>query len=272
MINRAILLVAITLSFGSCKEVEKETSWTYSETIGLKAINPIGLTSTDEGIWLSDGDRNRLVLVDDDGKVVTAVDSLDRPMHIASQDNSIYVPTYGNDQLLKIENGLAEQVMITDSLDAPAGVDIRGKEMAIADFYNHRVLYSNNGEDYISIGQQGKKEGQFYYPTDVQITDDAIWVADAYNNRVQIFDKSGNFKKIIGADARMNAATGIFVTETEVMVTDFESERVLVFDHDGQLKQELRQGVTKPTDVIILNGDLYIANYRNGSLVVYKRT
>lgn len=271
MIQRTIYLVAFTLLFAACKEEEKVTSWTYSETISLKAINPIGLTSTEQGIWLSDGDRNRLVLVDGDGKVVQALDSLDRPMHIASKDNSIYVPTYGNDKILKIDGDRVQEIVIPDSLDAPAGVDIRGNEMAIADFYNHRVLYSADGKDFLSIGKQGKKDGEFYYPTDVQITDDAIWVADAYNNRVQIFDKSGKLVKVIGAEARMNAATGIYVTEKELMVTDFESERVLIFDHDGNMKQELRQGVTKPTDVLIYEGDLYIANYRNGSMVIYKR-
>ena len=56
----------------------------------------------------------------------------------------------------------------------------------------------------------------------MQITEHSIWVADAYNNRVQVFDKSGNFGQVIGAEAKMNAATGIYVTDSELMVTDFE--------------------------------------------------
>jgi len=32
---------------------------------------------------------------------------------------------------------------IPDSLDAPAGVALYEEEIAIADFYNHRILYFN---------------------------------------------------------------------------------------------------------------------------------
>ena len=35
---------------------------------------------------------------------------------------------------------------------------------AIADFYNHRILFGNKG-DWISFGKEGKAEGEFYYPT-----------------------------------------------------------------------------------------------------------
>ena len=92
-----------------------------------------------------------------------------------------------------------------------------------------------NGADWISIGTEGKDAGQFYYPTDVQITDQNIWVADAYNNRIQLFDKRGTFVRMIGVDQKMNAATGLYVSETQVFVTDFENHRLLVFFKDGQL-------------------------------------
>jgi hypothetical protein len=192
-------------------------------------------------------------------------------MHIASLENVLYVPLYGNDIIARIAKKAVLTMPLTDSLDAPAGVSVYGKERAIADFYNHRILYSEDGQDYISIGRQGKADGEFYYPTDVQITEDHIWVADAYNNRVQVFDKSGIFEKSVGAAQHINAATGIYVSGTELFITDFENNRVLVFDHDGILKQVIEEGVEKPTDILEYEGILYITNYKSGKLLLLQQ-
>ena len=39
--------------------------------------------------------------------------------------------------------------------------------------------------------KKGNELGELNYPTDIQILKDKIVVADAYNNRIQIFDKQG---------------------------------------------------------------------------------
>lgn len=268
---RIPLLFWLIVMLWSCGSAEKDFSWQLVRSIPLDTVNPIGLTFTEEGLWLSDGDRNRLVLVDKDGNIIRTIDSLERPMHITSVGNTLYVPLYGNDLIARIAKKAILPLPLKDSLDAPASISVFGKEIAIADFYNHRILYSPNGETFSSIGTEGKGEGEFYYPTDVQITQDLIWVADAYNNRVQAFTKDGKFKKSMGSEEKMNAATGIFVSAEEIFVTDFENHRVLIFDHTGKLKQTLSQGVEKPTDVLIKGDSLYIANYRNGSLQLLER-
>lgn len=263
------LLIFISCAEKQAKEPELPKSWQLTKTIDIDGINPIGMTVAENGFWLSDGDHNRLVLIDRDGSTLKTVDSLERPMHIANEGKTLFVPQYGNDTVTVIGDAEMEILPLTDSLDAPAGVASYGKEKAIADFYNHRILYTTNGTDYISFGKEGKAEGDFYYPTDVQITEDKIWVADAYNNRIQVFDKKGAFLKAIGADQKMNAATGIFVSNHEVFVTDFENDRVLVFDHEGVLKQEIVDNIHKPTEMILDQGQLYITNYRTSKLLVF---
>lgn len=251
------------------QEQESPKSWQLSKTIDIDGINPIGMTITDDGLWLSDGDHNRLVLIDREGKIQRTIDSLERPMHIASEGKTLFVPQYGNDEIAVIGDPEMRVLPLTDSLDAPAGVSSYGKEKAIADFYNHRILYTGDGESYISFGKEGKAPGDFYYPTDVQITSDKIWVADAYNNRIQIFDKQGTFLKVIGADQKMNAATGIFVSDTEVFITDYENNRVLVFDHEGVLQQKITNGINNPTEMILDQGQLYVTNFRTSKLLVF---
>lgn len=269
-----IVLLGLLIVVSCKKKEEPVKEWVFARTIQLDGVNPIGIAEVDGKLWLSDGDHNRLVQIDAKGKIEQTVDSLERPMHIDVSESILFVPQYGSDDIFNYNpvDPLSQLPVFDypkDSLDAPAGIAVLGKEKAIADFYNNRILYTD-GAVWISIGKEGKAEGEFYYPTDVQLTDSLIWVADAYNNRVQAFDKQGNFVKMMGQDQKMNAATGIFVSDEEVFVTDFENDRVLVFDHRGTLKQELRDGIDKPTDMVITNGILYVINYRKGEIKIFQ--
>ncbi len=257
-----------TLFFFSCKD-EMPKEWVLNQQLKIEGVNPIGITEFNNAIWLSDGDHNRLVRIDASGKIVETIDGFERPMHIDSDDTQIYVPEYGSDAVINVKGTERTMLQITDSLDAPAGFSIYKTEKAIADFYNNRILY-NDGSNWMSFGKEGRAHGDFYYPTDVQITESEIWVADAYNNRVQVFDKTGKFLKVIGEDQKMNAATGVFISKNEVFVTDFENDRILIFDHEGVLKQELSDKVEKPTDMIIKDDTLYVINYRSGYLNAYE--
>lgn len=261
----------------SCHNKPKVMGWKYEKQIVLDGVNPIGIAATNSGIWLSDGDHFRVVQIDETGTITKTIDSLDRPMHIAAHKDQLVIPQYGNDEVLRMRPSLKVDaegyhiiVSLKDSLDAPAGADIKGNEIAIADFYNNRIHYAGADNEWIIFGKEGKEDGDFYYPTDVQITKDALWVADAYNNRLQKFTKEGKHLLTVGEDQNMNAATGIFISEDQVFSTDFENDRVLVFDLKGTFVQELKQEINKPTDMLIKDSKLYVANYKSSSVSIYK--
>ena len=262
------LLGLILLNFTmSCKNEAKE--WSYVKTIDLGKTTPIGLTAMEGHLWVADGDNNQLIHLDSEGKVLFKEEGFERPMHIASDGKSIYVPEYSKDQITIFKGKERSKLNLVDSLDAPAGIHIEDGQLAIADFYNHRILFSNYG-NWISFGKEGKADGEFYYPTDVHIAHQKIYVADAYNNRVQVFDYKGNHLQTIGKTEKMNAATGIYVSQSQVFVTDFEHDRILIYDLEGKLLQEISEGLDKPTDILIENKTLYIANYKGKNLMVYK--
>ncbi len=249
---------------------QSNKEWTYLKTIDLADSTPIGLTAYQGNIWIADGDHNRLVELDKEGNIKNKLEGWERPMHLDSDAQTLYIPEYGSDKIIQWNNGQKSFMSITDSLDAPAGISVYKNEKAIADFYNHRILYFN-GTKWISFGKEGKAQGDLYYPTDVQITTSKIYVADAYNNRVQVFDKTGKALQVIGQTERMNAATGIYVSNKQVFVTDFENDRVLIYDLEGNLQQSINQGLNKPTDLLIIEKELYIANYKGKNLMVYQR-
>ncbi len=264
----------IMLSFGillgllvACQKTPK--TFKYQQNVALDKVSPIGFDYDGKSFWIADGDHNRLVKTDLNGKTLEVQDGFKRPMHLAIDQQKVYVPEYGSDTIQIVENQQKKALELSDSLDAPAGIDVIDKEIAIADFYNHRILYFN-GSQWLSFGKEGKKQGELYYPTDVQITSNKIYVADAYNNRVQVFDKQGKSLQTIGFKEGINAATGIFI-EDDIYVTDFENNRILIFDQEGNLLQELKEGLNKPTDLLILNDQLFVCNYKGQSLSIFKR-
>ncbi len=257
MKNWYIVLVVL-LSVSAC-EISMP-KWEETGVIDLGDVTPIGLAMQGESLWIADGDHNQIVAVDLKGNRKQTVADFERPMHLAEEKGVLYIPEYGSDQIIKFQDGTRTVLEMPDSLDAPAGVDVVNNEIAIADFYNHRIVFFD-GKEWLTFGKEGKAKGEFYYPTDVAIAKGKIFVADAYNNRIQVFDKKGIALQIIGEAEKMNAATGIYVGEEEVFITDFENNRVLVYDLEGALQQIIAEGVQKPTDVLLEGGVLYIANY-----------
>ena len=261
IVGLAILLLS------ACQE---NSNWKLVKAVDLDSITPIGLAIEGNDLWIADGDNNRVVHLNLEGEINNSYEGFERPMHIAVKDGSVYIPEYGADQVVKFDGKNKTALVIKDSLDAPAGVSLWESEYAIVDFYNHRILYFN-GTETIAFGSEGKTDGLFYYPTDVQLTKNEIFVADAYNNRVQVFDKKGQFLRIIGSNEKMNATTGLGVFENELFVTDFENDRVLIYDLEGNLQQIIDEGLDKPTDVFVDKNLLYIANYKGKNLMVYVR-
>ena len=139
-----LIAVSVGLLLVSCETKPKE--WSYKETIPIEGVNPIGIANANGELWLSDGDHNRLVLINAKGEIEKTIDSLDRPMHIDASGETLFIPQYGNDQIATFNAKGLFQLQVQDSLDAPAGIGVRAKEMAIADFYNNSILY-NDGTD-----------------------------------------------------------------------------------------------------------------------------
>jgi hypothetical protein len=92
MLPRIYFGIGLLFVFAACQEkTSSPAHWEYAQTLVLDTINPIGIAQTPEGLWLSDGDHNRLVLLDTNFAVIRTLDSLDRPMHICWFPNTVMI-------------------------------------------------------------------------------------------------------------------------------------------------------------------------------------
>jgi len=263
-----ITFFLVIISFHSCTNEKKE--WTFDREIALEDIAPIGMAIDETAIWISDGDNNRLIKTDLNGNIIDKVEGFNRPMHLDAEMGKIYIPEYVTDSIVVISDVGKYYLEIEEELDAPAGIDVSGNNVAIADFYNHRIILKSN-DDLISIGKKGMKaDGDLHYPTDVQIVEQELYVADAYNHRIQVFTLEGKHLRTFGSEQKMNAATGLFVERDIVYVTDFENDRVLLFHKDGRLIQTIDGHLSKPTDIIINDNELWVANYKSNNISVFR--
>lgn len=263
-LHRLPTLFGIVLLF-SCRSPEK---WVFQEEILLNEISPIGLIATDKHLWLSDVAHNRIIKTDLKGKVIEEYPGFERPMHISLHQSKVYVPEFTTDTLKVLTDGKTKILSLGEKLDAPSSVAVTENGFAVADFYNHRVLFQANDSTAI-IGREGHDRGELYYPTDVEIYDEKIYVADAYNNRVQVFDLAGNLLQMIGETDDIRVATGIHVANQSLFITDFEGDRVLIYDPHGKLKQILHDRLNKPTDIYTHQDKMYVSNYGSNSILIF---
>tara|TARA_R110002096_G_scaffold80169_2_gene188029 strand:+ start:1052 stop:1891 length:840 start_codon:yes stop_codon:yes gene_type:complete len=262
-----VLLVILGCSENK-KKKQEATNWKFSKEIPLGNISPIGIVAQGNFLWLSDVANNRIVKIDLDGTMIESFDGFQRPMHIAIQEDKIYVPEYTSDTVKIIENGTVSTFALKENTDAIAGIAIDGNTFAVTDFYNHRIIFQQDDKVTI-IGKEGHNDGELYYPTDVDINNDLIYVADAYNNRVQVFDLKGKFLNDIGNQDRVNVASAVSVNGSYIAIADQENSRVLIYNIDGFLLQILEENINYPTEVLLDKENLYIANFKENTLSVY---
>jgi len=244
--------------------------WRFETLFPIEDASPVGIAMLDGDLMVSDVENNRVLRIDSSGQVLERFDGFQRPMHLFAEGGRLFVPEYLTDTIKVLQNGRQEVLPLRDTVNAPAAVATEGNWVAVADFYNHRIVLQNEQETF-SIGKEGHEKRELYYPTDVAIYGNKIFVADAYNNRIQVFDLKGNSLQIIGDRDNIRTATGIAVGNDRLFVTDFEGNRVLVYNLEGALQQQLTGQLQNPSDVAISGNKLYVLNYGSKSIAVFKK-
>ncbi len=68
------------------------------------------------------------------------------------------------------------------------GVDAEGHVYVVDALFNRIQIFDPSGVFLLAFGAQGKRAGEFWLPAGVFIDNNKIFVADSYNQRVQVFE------------------------------------------------------------------------------------
>ena len=159
----------------------------------------------------------------------------------------------------------------------------------VADTGNNRVVVFNQRGDFLfEFGSFGIakplpgttatwKPGSLDYPTGIAVdkSDGTVYVADFYNNTIEVFDSQGKFlrnfpdpNKVVGHGGSGINGEGIAVTDVAVAngrVYATDAFQVLVFDRAGKLLQQFGRPGAGPGDLDRPNG---ITSAGDGSVIV----
>lgn len=269
------IILSVFLITGCSKPVPpgKEKQWRFYKEIKTGYAKPNGVVFLNGNLWISDTPNNRILKIDTSGNIIKEFDRFKRPMHISLFQNKIFVPEFLSDsiKIIDVKTGKISSIAGDVKPNAPAGVAVYNNDTAVADFYNHRIILKSN-DNTITIGKEGHGNNEFYYPTDVSFSNGLLYVADAYNNRVQIFDRNGIFQKVIGRNDNIKTTLGIFVNEKYIFVTGFENNCILVYNKQSKLIQKIVDPhLNHPSDMHMSNEMLYVSNYGGNSIILFRR-
>ena len=104
--------------------------------------------------------------------------------------------------------------------------------------------FDSNGNFVYQWGGQGSETGQFLRPQGLAMDEnDHLWIADASNHRIQIFDVSGSEPVFVGKFGEAGTQSGqirypydIVLFNDDVFVCEFGNHRVQRFSREGKSK------------------------------------
>ncbi len=229
----------------------------YGEMAAKKRLGrPIGIASVKGRIYVSDKNYNKILIVDlenKDFKILKDEDegSIIIPFGIfATEDGFKYIADIGRNQILVFDNNdkYVRAYGDGDLFGRPTDVAVYKNKVYVCDQKKNviHVLDKDSGEVIQAIGGViGRGEGMFYRPSYVTVDKEGkIFVNDAFNFRVQIFNQDGTFIKQfgkggsnIGSFARpkgiaIDREDHLYVVDTafeNVQIFDVESTDVLLF-------------------------------------------
>jgi len=207
-----------------------------------------------------------------------------RPLKLAANATTLYVTDYIADRIVRLDldtgrvhGSWGTTGSAPGALSSPAGIAVGPTgNIWTTEFYNHRVqVFSPEGAFLFGFGRHGKTDGEFNYPTGITVRKDAVFVADAYNHRVQKLSLAGTPIDAWGSPFQLpwpfawkgffNVASGVAVTAKCLFASDEFHDTVQAACHFGRRRGLAAAGALKhPTDVAVAaDGTLYVADFGN---------
>jgi hypothetical protein len=198
----------------------------YFTTLGNQDCNPGNGIGPAEFCWPTG------VAVGSNGHIYVA-DSDNHRVQVFNSDRN-WVATLGTTRVSGDDNS---------HFNYPHGVTVdASNNVYVADSDNRRVqkctVVGDGGTctTFVGVtGEWGDDFGHFSYPADVAAVGGKVFIADAWNNRIQVFDSSGAYLTTIGGSwggktGEMRSALGVDVDSAgNVYVADVDNHRIQKF-------------------------------------------
>lgn len=229
-------------------------------------------------IYLFHRGEHPILCFDRDGKFLRSWgDDLIKTAHglRVDRDDNVWVTDVGAHRVFRFDPsgkllmalGTGQAGTANDQFDRPTDIAFGPKdEVYISDGYgNSRVMRFNMlGQLQTSWGMPGDQPGQFHLPHSVIVdAEGRVLVGDRENNRIQIFNRDGDWLATWNGFAPYGLA---FDRDGRLFVADGRADQVLILDDKGNVKKRIgksgkRRGQFRLPHMLALDGDgnLFVA-------------
>lgn len=176
--------------------------WSRGQKDGFR--RPTGLAAGPDRLYVVDTLQNRVVVLGLDGRPIgafgtqgTAAGQFNYPTNVArGADGRVYVTDSMNfrvqvfdadGQFLSMFGHLGDG---SGDFNRPKGVsvDSDGHVYVVEGLNDVVQIFDGDGRLLLDFGESGNGPGQFWLPSGIAIVNDIVYVADAANRRVQLFE------------------------------------------------------------------------------------
>lgn len=241
------LIVANSCSIFQSKQILKFSKVNTFAGMNKEFGEPFGIVFKDSELFVADGDKGKIFVIEQDGKSKVLTDKLDTPSNIVFDKNGdLLVADSGTHTIKKVlSNGKIELIAGVENkkgfqdgeaktalFNAPIGIAIFENKIFVADTYNDKIRVIENGKvKTLAGGEQGFADGEnakFNTPTGLAIWNDGkILVADSLNRRIRVVEQNGKTWTLAGngtADLKDGLLSQTaFVNPTALTVDKFGS-------------------------------------------------
>lgn len=174
---------------------------------------PTGLARDPQSnlLYVADTGQNQVKVLDDQGIVSQVIGGpgkepgkFNGPTHLSFRDGKLYVSDTLNAriQILNITSGqgisqvdvIGQRGLYVGNLTRPKGVtvDEDGNVYVVESYYDHLLVFDQNGQYLMPIGGSGGNIGQFFLPAGAwSDSRGRVFIADMFNSRVVILQYLG---------------------------------------------------------------------------------
>ncbi len=276
-------------------ELESEIS---GLVLGAPLANPSGLAvSRNDEFYVADTDNHRIIKfgidrtpVRDYGSYGLGIGRFHRPMDLyLDRGLNLYVADSRNHRVVRLDAnlGFIEEIPVEEEPDAIipnegalSGIVISQLgEITVADYDNSRLVRMDNFNRFSRyIGDFGYGAGSLLEPLDIDIDyREFLYVADAGNGRITIYDDLGNYIDDVESDS-LERPTTIALEETgSLWVFDKPSRKLLVLNAAGDVQLSISHSQSDPAafgEITALamapRNRLFVADGANDRILIYK--
>lgn len=269
-------------------------SWGRTGSSPGQFREPTGIAAGPDSVLVADTGNQRVQRLTMSGRFIRQFGEgagFRKPIDVAlGPDQTIYVSDFELDRIFAFSGDGAllfkwgESGAGPSAFEAPAGlnVDHQGR-VYVAGFHDGRVqVFDASGKWIRSIGGKGRGPGQFTYPTDVAVQGEAVFVADAYNHRIQKLTSDGRalaawghrWKRFLGLRGAFRVPTGVALdSQGRIHVADSANRRVVLLSPEGRFlgdwkMKDGKPNVYSPTRVALLGDKVLAVDTANDRILV----